>query len=319
MLFLHAGFNTVAHVSFKLPKVLKTTALAEEPVLAPVLRVNTPRGVRFLPPPGFHNLSLTLSYDGSAFQGYQSQPNAKTVQDVLMKAWHILTSELPTFYGCSRLDAGVDARHFVLNFYTKTALTADQLVRNLNGILHSNFEEPISIYRASLVAPEFNARFDAVGKHYRYLLWYGRGQHSLLTPRCWHLKTRSAPQHLEQVFRQYVGTFDFSAFRASDCNAKTTVRKIIDVQTWHHPRFEELVLVDFWGEGFLKNMIRNMVGTAVDVATGKLPSQTIQEAYIHGKREKGGQCAPAHGLTLEQVFYKTSALEASVSAPRSFF
>ena len=293
--------------------------LPQTPNLSSALRVNTPRGIRFLPPPGHHNLSLTLSYVGSAFQGYQSQPHAKTVQDVLKKAWQVLTGEVPILYGCSRLDAGVDARHFVLNLFTRTSLAPEELVRSLNGILHSNFVEPISVYRAAPVAPEFNARFDAVGKHYRYLLWHGRGQHSLLTPQCWHLKTRLPPVGLSEIFAQFVGTHDFSAFRASDCNAKNTVKNIAAAKAWHHPRFSELLIVDFWGEGFLKNMIRNMVGTAVDMSTGKLEANTIVAAFDHGVREKAGQCAPAHGLTLEEVFYDSTEFNASINAPRSFF
>lgn len=270
----------------------------------PVL--NTPRGPRQLPAEGEVNLRLDLSYAGKSFAGYQSQPHANTVQDTLREMWRIYRGEDPNLYGCSRLDAGVDANHFVLNFFTFQKGLADDnaVLRSLNGILHSHMGVPVSIEAVSRAIPSFNARFDAHGKHYRYLLWYGFRQHALLTPRCWLVRSRTAPERVEEVLCHFVGTHDFSAFRASDCTAKNTVRTIRSIRTWRHPRFEELTVVDFFGEGFLKNMIRNIMGTAVDCATGKLSHEALLDAFSHGNRGLNrGQCAPAHGLSLERVYY----------------
>ncbi|MEN9530598.1 MAG: hypothetical protein RI932_2471, partial [Pseudomonadota bacterium] len=108
------------------------------------------------------------------------------------------------------------------------------------------------------------------------------------------------------ALNQSVGEHDFSAFRASDCTAKSTVRKVERVDVWRHPVYPEALTVDVWGEGFLKNMVRNLVGTAVDVATGKLCSSAVIDALQHLDRTRIGQCAPAHALTLQRVFY-TSA------------
>jgi tRNA pseudouridine38-40 synthase len=270
----------------------------------PVLQ--TPRGPRYLPAEGEVNLRFDLSYSGHAFAGYQSQPHANTVQDTLRELWKIYRGEDPNLFGCSRLDAGVDANHFVLNFFTRAEGLADDdsMLRNLNGILHSRLGVPVSVERVSRAPGDFNARFDAHGKHYRYLLWYGFRQHAILTPRSWLVRCRNAPEDLDKVFSHFVGTHDFSAFRASDCTAKNTVRTIRSVKTWHHPRFNELTVVDFFGEGFLKNMIRNIVGAAVDCATGKMPPEALAQAFAHGTRGLNrGQCAPAHGLTLERVYY----------------
>lgn len=254
---------------------------------------------------GYRNLRLELSYDGLAFHGYQFQPHVKTVQGVLIEAWKTLTGEEATFYACSRLDAGVSATQFVLNVHTKTPLDEERILRALNGILHQNMQEPICIYKVSLSKDEFHARFDTKGKHYRYLVWYGYGLHALLSRRAWVVRSRIAPGNLEHIFKTFVGEHDFSAFRAQDCTAKSTVRKIDGVDVWQHPRFEELAIIDFWGEGFLKNMIRNMVGTAVEIAIQKLPQSAIVDAFQHKERTRMGQCAPAHALRLEHVYYES--------------
>lgn len=275
-------------------------------------RVMTERGSRPTPPAGTRNLRLEISYDGTAFQGYQYQPHAKTVQETLTRAWNTLAREEVMLFGCSRLDAGVSANHFVLNLYTRTTLDDERLVRGLNGILKSSFHEPIHVYRVNEMPPLFHARFDTVGKHYRYMIWYGHGTHALFTPQSWPVLSRTPPRDLAGVVAQYVGTHDFGAFRAQDCTAKTTCRTIHRIDTWQHPRFPELAILDFWGDGFLKNQIRNMVGTAVDIAIGKRPSDTIIQAFEHRERARTGQCAPAHALSLERVYYDPQEFEADV-------
>lgn len=270
------------------------------------------------------NIKLTLSWNGASFSGYQYQPHAFTVQEALNTAWKTLTGEVVTLYGCSRLDAGVHAHQFVLNFHSHTLLGEEAIVRGLNGILHSVMKVSISIYRCEFVSPEFHARFHAVGKHYRYLIWQGFAHHALLTPQCWHVRSRQNLQKLGEILKQFEGTHDFSAYRASDCathasdgrvlsegHQKPTVKTIFKVAATPHPEFPEMITVDIWGDGFLKNMIRNMVGTAVEVATGKLSDKTITDSFMHGKRELVGTCAPGWGLSLRQVFYKKEVLQAA--------
>ena len=264
-----------------------------------------PRGKRFLPDEGEVNLKITLSYRGEGFQGYQSQPHGHTVQDTLQRAWSVLSKgQLPTLFGCSRLDAGVHAKHFVLNLYTPPFYKDEEsLMRNLNGVLHSSFGVNISVEKVEVCAPDFNARFDTVGKHYRYLLWYGFEQNAHLTPRCWQVKSRSMPNDLAGLFKLFEGRKDFAAYRASDCNSKTTEREIHSVHVWGHPRHTQLTVVDFWGEGFLKNMIRNIVGTVVDASIGRFAKEQIQESFKTGVRSELGQCAPPWALSLERVYY----------------
>lgn len=266
-------------------------------------RVTTPRGIRPIPPAGHRNIKLEISYDGRAFSGYQFQPHARTVQETLTQAWQQLTREQVLLFGCSRLDAHVSANHFVINLYTKTEHSCDRILRSLNGILQTSIKAPISIYSCADADPNFHARFDTVGKHYRYLVWYGRGNHALLGPHSWQVRSNTAPNNLARILAMFEGSKNFAAFRAQDCTAATTERTIHRVDVWPHPRLQELTVIDFWGDGFLKNMIRNIVGTAIDVATDKLPISSIEAAFHHGIRAQVGQCAPAHALTLEKVYY----------------
>ena len=258
------------------------------------------------------NIKLTLSWNGAKFSGYQYQPNAITVQETLNSAWRILTGEVVTLYGCSRLDAQVHASHFVLNFLSETNLEEEKILRALNGILHTQFKVAISIYSCEFVEKEFHARFNAVGKHYRYLIWVGQKTHALLTPQCWHIHSKSVPINLNSIFQQFVGEHDFSGFRASDCSAKHTIKNIYSVKIHNHSHFSEMTIIDFFGDGFLKNMIRNMVGTGVQMAIGKLKEDCIQKAVEHKNRELVGMCAPGWALTLMKVYYSKLSLEEDI-------
>lgn len=278
-------------------------------------RVESPRGVRFRALPGVRNICLEISYRGEGFMGYQSQPHGNTVQDTLSKAWSTLTRETTTLYGCSRLDAGVHAQQFFLNLFTRCPRECEDITRSLNGILRSGMNAAISVYRCFDVGPDFNARFDTLGKHYRYRLWYGRGHHAELTPAAWAVRSRSFDiGALNEALQCCVGNHDFSAFRASDCTAKSTIRRIERIAVTRDDLYPEALVLDFWGEGFLKNMIRNITGTAVEIAIGKLEADTFLEAFKHCDRTRVGQCAPAHALTLQRVFYNPDEWKTAINS-----
>lgn len=249
------------------------------------------------------NLRLILSFEGDGFQGYQRQPHAPTIEGCLLQAWKILTQEDIQLISCSRLDTGVCADHFVANVHTSVTLTCEQIIRGMNGILHHNLRARICIYDVAEVAADFHARFHAKGKHYRYLIWHGRARHAQFTRNAWHLRKREINFDLGPVVATFEGTHDFSAFRSQDCQAASTIKTIDRALFWRHSRWPELGVVDFWGRGFLKNMIRNLVGTAIDVAGGDLTLQDIQDAFGHGDRTCMGPCAPGYALRLKHVYY----------------
>lgn len=249
------------------------------------------------------NIKLTLSWNGAKFNGYQSQPHGSTVQDTLNQAWRVLTGESVVLFGCSRLDAKVHANHYVLNFQSESNLSSERILRSLNGILHNQFKADICIYDCEFVDSQFHARFHTAGKHYRYLIWRGFKTHALFTPQCWHVHSKHEITNLEEILQEFVGEHDFAGFRACDCSAKNTIKHIYAIRAQKHPQFPEMIIVDFWGDGFLKNMIRNMIGTAVDISIGKIAEDCIQKAFIHKNRRQVGVCAPPWALTLMRVYY----------------
>jgi tRNA pseudouridine38-40 synthase len=265
------------------------------------------------------NIKLILSYNGSKFNGYQTQPNVVTVQETLNSAWRILTGESVILLGCSRLDSQVHANYYVLNFYSETLLLEEKILRALNGILHNQLKAEICIYNCEFVDENFHSRFHAKGKHYRYLIWYGQKTHALLTPRCWHIHSKNSLENLAEIMQQYIGEHDFAGFRASDCSSKQTLKTIYNIQTRQHIQFPEMFIIDIFGDGFLKNMIRNMVGTAVQVSIKKLHDTCILEAFEHKNREQVGVCAPGWALTLMKVYYSKEELVSSSKSSHAFY
>jgi tRNA pseudouridine38-40 synthase len=183
----------------------------------------------------------------------------------------------------------------------------------LNGLLDTNkhgLAGKISVYRVEDAAANFNARYLAKAKHYRYQLWYGFAEHAFITPQCWHVRAAKnyAPeglQHLGEILKPFAGKHNFNAFRANDCGAKNTVCEIFKITCHPNEKFPEHTIVDIWGNRFLKNMIRYMVGTAVQVAVGKRPLDTISQALATGlPPERSPLRAPGHGLSLMEVFFE---------------
>jgi tRNA pseudouridine38-40 synthase len=258
------------------------------------------------------NLKLILSWNGEKFSGYQYQPHAFTVQEAITNAWKILNKEVVSLCGCSRLDAGVHAQNYVLNFNTTTKLSEERIVKGLNGIFHSNLSLDISVYQAIFTHSDFHSRFHSKGKHYRYLIWYGYSENSFLTKRCWHVRAKLCIDDIKIALQQFIGKHDFAAFRSTDCAARTTIRNIFNIDAWNHPVYPEMLIIDVWGDGFLKNMIRNIVGTSVEVATGKLKENSISESFLHKDRARTGMCAPAWALSLMRVYYEKIEMEDAI-------
>lgn len=272
-------------------------------------------------PQPLRNLKFICSWNGKDFSGFQIQPHARTIEGTLNDAWNVLISRenntndaandpienitIPYYdrvIGCGRLDAGVHAYQYVLNIYTHTQLTSEQIVKSLNGILHTKFSAKIYIYSCENVDLSFHARFSAKGKHYRYLIWHGFSEHADFKEHAWHIRTKKSFQNLEAILKIFEGTHNFNSFRASDCGAKNPVKTIHNITVTQHPDFPELYIVDIIGSGFLKNMIRNIIGAAILVLTEKKPLESLQTRLQQSHREYN-LCAPSHGLTLIKVYY----------------
>lgn len=241
-------------------------------------------------------IRLTLEYDGTRYVGWQVQPNGVSVQATLEAALaQLLQAPVPVLVA-GRTDAGVHARGQVAAFESPRALPLKAYIQGLNGIL-----PPDVAVVAAAEAPEgFDPRKWASGKRYVYRVSNRRTRSPLLRSTHWELFQPLDVAAMAQAARALLGRHDFSAFQAANCQSPHAVREVrrFDVEG------EAGGLVTFTVEGtaFVKNQVRNMVGTLVEVGKGKRPVEWVAEVLASKDRTRGGACAPPHGLLLDEVF-----------------
>jgi tRNA pseudouridine38-40 synthase len=240
---------------------------------------------------------LIIEYDGEGFSGWQKQPGRRTVQGAIEAALAVVAREEIRIQGASRTDAGVHALGQVASFETALELDPRRLADGVSALCRPD----AAIVRAELAPPGFNARRDAKGKRYLYRLLNRTSPSPLCARTSWHLREPLDLVAMRAAAAILVGTHDFAGFRAADCGREDTVRTIsaFDVSE----RGDGVVEVEVRGTAFLKNMVRIMVGTLVAVALGKMTTAGVARALETGDRTLAGQTAPAHGLTLVEVFY----------------
>jgi tRNA pseudouridine38-40 synthase len=242
--------------------------------------------------------ALVIEYDGTDFAGWQVQPGqARTVQGVLAAALRTVTGEAATLHGAGRTDAGVHAEGQVAHVAVATRLGPDELCRALGALLPRD----VAVRRVVTVPDAFHARRDARSKLYRYRLWTGatrsplRDRTSLWVRGSLDLGAlRAAAQHL-------VGTHDFTSFRAAGSAVPTSTRTLTRVEVVGERGAE--VALDFEATGFLRHMVRNLVGTLLEVGRGQRPADSMPALIAARDRAQAGPTAPAQGLTLVSVRY----------------
>jgi tRNA pseudouridine38-40 synthase len=241
-------------------------------------------------------IRLTVEYDGTDFVGWQIQTNGRSVQEVLEAALTRLLAAPVRVHSAGRTDAGVHARGMVAHFTTAADLPLTAYREGVNRLL------PLDVaVREAVEAPEgFHARFDARGKWYRYAIRSSAVRSPLLDRSAWHLRSPLELEAMERAAQDFVGRHDFAAFRSSACDARTTVR---DVHSLQLAQQGELLFIDVRGAGFLRNMVRVMVGTLAEIGMGRRPETDIAQLLRQGCRQKAGRTAPAHGLCLMEVWY----------------
>jgi len=242
------------------------------------------------------NLFLSLAFDGGAYHGWQSQQNAKTVQDTLEKALAKLSGTRERVTGCSRTDAGVHAAIFCCSVHTELALPMDTVVAALSG----NLPRDIVVLSCREVPEDFHARYDCLAKEYRYRIWNGARRNPFLEGRALQYPYPLDAELLHAQAGMFVGTHDFRAFCAAGGSVSNTVRTVDYARV--ERRGSELVF-SVQADGFLYHMVRIMAGTLLYIAQGKREAGSIPEILVSGKREKAGYTAPAQGLYLTKVVY----------------
>ena len=241
-------------------------------------------------------LRISLEYDGTDFAGWQRQPGQRTVQATLEEAIRQMTSETVFVRAAGRTDAGVHADAQVCSFSLEAAIPTHGLLRGLNTLLPHD----VAITEVTEAPADFDARFSARGKVYRYTVF----NHVVRSPRrardTWHVRQPIDMAALRRAAAALVGEHDFRAFRASDCERRTTRRVVRSLEI---DRQGPLLVVEIEATAFLKNMVRIVVGTLVDVGRGRLAEDAVVRMLETGDRTTGGMTAPPEGLTLLRVIY----------------
>lgn len=244
------------------------------------------------------NIKLVIEYDGTNYCGWQTQENGPTIQEALEKALFKLTGERIIVNGAGRTDSGVHAKAMTANFYTNCRIPGEKVAFALNCSLPYDI-----VVKSSMdVGMDFHARFDAVGKHYRYWIRNSRYPSAYDRHYSWWLTycDKLNIEKMQQAARFFEGTHDFSSCMAAGSKVTDAVRTIYSITV--EKRGEDVYL-DFKGNGFLYNMVRIITGTLVYCGIGRLAPEDIPLILEKKDRKLGGITVPPQGLHLMEVYY----------------
>ncbi|WP_462412580.1 tRNA pseudouridine(38-40) synthase TruA [Neobacillus sp. Marseille-QA0830] len=238
-----------------------------------------------------------ITYDGTRFSGYQVQPNQRTVQAELENVLSKIHKGHEVKVSASgRTDAGVHAKGQVIHFDSPLSIPPEKWAAAMNSLL----PDDLSVLSVEVAAPSFHARFDAVGKEYRYMLLLSGKRDPFLRNYAYLYRYPLDLQAMKQAAGHFLGTYDFTSF----CSAKTEVEdKIRTIETIDFSLDGEMLTLRFVGNGFLYNMVRILVGTLLEVGAGERKPSDIPSILEKKDRRFAGKTAPAHGLYLWRVFY----------------
>ena len=243
-----------------------------------------------------HHYRLQLSYNGSEFSGWQSQSHGSTVQDTIEATMQPLLGSLHRLVPASRTDTGVHALQQYASFRTFAPIASPLAFLQA---LQATLPNSIRLVHIDEVPRNFHPSKDATGKVYCYRLRRS-SRETIPTPGYWPLYRNMSLDILRRELSALVGTHDFTSFCAADTEAVSKTRNMIDIVT---EDTDDGILIWFAANGFLKQMIRIIVGSAVECATGKKNAASLSEILAKGSRLAAGRCAPADGLFLVQVAY----------------
>lgn len=242
------------------------------------------------------NIALVISYNGKNYNGWQKQKNAQSIQEILEKALCEILGQSVTLTASGRTDAGVSAVCQVANFKVNDDnVNLNKLKSRLNFIL----PDDIKILNCYFVSENFNARFDAKNKTYAYNFYLSKTSIPYFDNFATQIKNNVNMQIFEENLKMLVGTYDFTSFCASNNQTENKVRTIYSCELIKN---DNLYTVKICGNGFLYNMVRIIIGTLIDISSGKLKCN-ISEIIEYKDRTKAGHTASSKGLVLLNVNY----------------
>jgi tRNA pseudouridine38-40 synthase len=249
------------------------------------------------------NIRLLIAFDGTGYCGWQRQKHDVTIQSEIEDRLIAMTGEQIVLHGAGRTDAGVHAEGMVANFHTGSGIPCPAFSNGLNSML----PPAIRILAAAEVDESFHARFSARGKHYIYRLYCGAVQ--MPQQRFYSLHHPSAidVSAVRACLSMLEGTHDFASFENSGSRDRSvatgrgSVRTIFNADLYVRSQYNYEFI--FIGDGFLRQMVRNIVGTLLEVGRGKRSVEGFRQVQLDRERTAAGPTAPAHGLTLKEVLY----------------
>ena len=239
---------------------------------------------------------LTIAYDGTNYHGWQIQKNAVTVQQVLCEALEKMLGKTFDVTGTSRTDAGVHAREFTCHIDCDDNIPEKAFVRGLNSFLPPD----IAVKDCIEVANDFHARYNAKGKTYKYYIYNSNEKDPFKMRYSWQIERKLDVKLMNEFASKLIGTHDFYAFSSAGRTVEDTVRTISECYV---TKENDDIVLTVSANGFLYNMVRIIVGTAVEVSDKRIKVEDIPEILSSKKRELAGVTAPPQGLFLEKVHY----------------
>lgn len=249
------------------------------------------------------NIRLIIAYDGTEFNGWQRQRDARTIQGEIETCLERMAREDISLHGAGRTDAGVHAEGMVAHFKTVCKISPEDFLRGLNSMLPG----AIRILDTEYITDDFHARFSAKGKHYQYTIFTGRIQLPSKRLYSLHIRDHLNLEILRGCLSELEGTHDFSSFENSGSRDKNYPFGRGAVRTLSHVSLtrtdNDFLVFDFIGDGFLRNMVRNLIGTLLEAGRERLSVSIFREILQAKDRSLAGATVPPHGLNLKKVFY----------------
>jgi len=249
------------------------------------------------------NFKLLIQYDGTDFRGWQVQPGERTVQGELQRVVSLIEDADVYVCGSGRTDSGVHAEGQVANIKLQKSFTPEKL----RGAINGNLWRDLRILHVEKAADDFHARFSAKGKTYVYRVINAPVISPFWSRYAHHEARPLNVNQMNEAAKYFLGEHDWTAFSAAQSDSENRVRNVTNftVETvWDTRAQSQIIEFRITGEGFLRYMVRSIVGTMLEVGRGEKDFDTIQTAIVSGDRNLAGATAPAHGLTLLKVFYE---------------
>ncbi len=243
------------------------------------------------------NIKLTISYDGTGYHGWQKQKGLKTVQGTLEGALKKIFKENIKLTGAGRTDAGVHAIAQVANFKVRNIKIP---INKIPYVLNNLLPEEIRIIDCASVNDNFHARRSAKSKTYLYVISNAPVQSPFSARYSWHIPYKINLKRMRRAAKMLEGKHDFKSFMSAGSAVKSTIKNMEEIKI---QKKDSQIMIFFRADGFLKQMVRNITGTLVEIGTGKREPEEIRNILDGKDRKKAGQCAPAKGLFLLEVKY----------------